>query len=200
MQARAYHHGNLRQALVEAALERLERDGMAGVTLRGVAAQVGVSHAAPYAHFRDKDALLAAVAAEGFRRLQARLQASRLATSPSQPPLARMGSAYVGFARAHPALYASMFRRSPEPRPPRGELDEAAQAAWNELRTAIAEEFPETQVPAATVSAWALVHGLASLLNEHLVRFDDEAALVEQVTRLFAERFSAPGGATSPLL
>ncbi len=193
MQARAYHHGNLRQALVEAALERLERDGMAGVTLRAVAAQVGVSHAAPYAHFRDKDALMAAVAAEGFRRLQARLRASRRAASPAEPPLARMGSAYVDFARAHPALYASMFRRAPEPRGPGGELDDAAQAAWNELRTAIADEFPEAQVPAATVTAWALVHGLASLLNERLVRFDDEAALVAHVTRLFAERFSGPG-------
>lgn len=193
MNARAYHHGNLRQALVDAALELLERDGLAGISLRGVAAHVGVSHAAPYAHFRDKDALLSAVAAEGFRRLQVRLRASREAAKASEPPLARMGSAYVGFARAHPALYASMFRRSAEPHAPHEELDDAAQAAWNELRAVIAREFPETQVQAATVAAWALVHGLASLLNERLVRFEDEASLVEQVTRLFAERFSDPG-------
>jgi len=189
MQARAYHHGNLRQALVEAALELLERDGLARITLRGVAAHVGVSHAAPYAHFRDKDALLAAVAAEGFRRLQARLQESRAGAGPSGPSLARMGTAYVRFARAHPTLYASMFGRTPGPTGPCAELDDAARSAWNELRTVIAGIFAEPEVHAATVTAWALVHGLASLLNEGLVRFDDEASLVEHVTRLFAERF-----------
>lgn len=190
MQARAYHHGNLREALVEAALESLERDGLKGITLRGIAARVGVSHAAPYAHFRDKDALLAAVAAQGFRRLQTRLRESRVSAGSPESSLARMGAAYVDFARAHPALYASMFRRPPESRGARGELDDAAESAWNELRTVIAGTFAEPEVHAATVAAWALVHGLASLLNERLVRFDDEAQLVEHVTRLFAERFA----------
>ncbi len=190
MQTRAYHHGNLRQALVEAALESLERDGLAGITLRGVAAHVGVSHAAPYAHFRDKDALLAAVAAEGFRRLRARLRESRTSTDWSESSLARMGAAYVGFARAHPALYSSMFRRTPAPQGARGELEDAAESAWNELQAVIAGAFAEPEVHTATVTAWALVHGLASLLNEGLVRFDDEASLVEHVTELFAERFA----------
>ncbi len=193
MQERAYHHGNLRRALVEAALELLEADGSGAITLRGVATRAGVSHAAPYAHFRDKDALLAAVATEGFRRLLACLRASRQATGASELPLARMGSAYVGFARSHPALYALMFRRSPESHSVPDELDDAAEAAWNELRCVIAVQFPEAQVHGATVTAWALVHGLASLLNERLVRFDDEASLVEHVTRLFAQRFTDAG-------
>lgn len=196
MQARAYHHGNLRPALVEAALERLERDGVEGLTLRALAAQVGVSHAAPYAHFRDKNALLAAVAAAGFRALGRALRAAGEASgAPAAERLARMGAAYVAFARARPALYALMFDRAAQAARSE-ELDEAADAAWAELNEAVAASVPAAQTRVAAVAAWSLVHGLASLLIGGRLRVaESEAALVESVTRLFAERLSAAGSA-----
>ncbi|HEY0877089.1 MAG TPA: TetR/AcrR family transcriptional regulator [Zeimonas sp.] len=204
----SYHHGNLRQALVEAALERLEREGVEKITLRAIAAQVGVSHAAPYAHFRDKDALLAAVSAAGFGRLRQRLHASRDAADSGRAALARMGCAYVAFARSHPALYSLMFRRTPEGRGRHDELDQAAESAWRELHEVVAATVPRAEARSAAVAAWALVHGLASLLNERLVRLqpddaahrardeaalgmrDDGAALVEEVMHQFARRYA----------
>lgn len=208
MTTRSYHHGNLREALVEAALERLESEGADAITLRAIAAQVGVSHAAPYAHFRDKNALLAAVAAAAFGRLRQRLQASRDAADSGREALARMGCAYVAFARSHPAWYSLMFRRTPEGSGRHGELEEAGEGAWRELHEVVSAAVPPAEARAATVAAWALVHGLASLLNERLVRLqpddaahrardeaalgmrDDGAALVEEVMHQFARRYA----------
>jgi len=200
----AYHHGNLRPALVEAARERLEREGVQGVTLRSVAAQVGVSHAAPYAHFRDKNALLAALAAAGFRELHARLRASRDAVGGSScDPLARTGRAYVAFARAHPALYALMF--GPLPDAPRSEeLEDAAAQTWRELQEVVASTVAPSDAGAAAVAAWSLVHGLASLLNASRIRVggadgDGGTALAERVTQWFADRIAREPG-PGPLL
>lgn len=213
---RSYHHGNLRQALVEAALDRLESEGAEAITLRAIAAQVGVSHAAPYAHFRDKNTLLAAVAAAGFDRLRRRLHASRDAAESGPVALARMGCAYVSFARSHPALYSLMFRRTPEGSGQREELDEAAEGAWRELHEVVVATVRPAEARSAAVAAWALVHGLASLLNERLVRIGlgergpglddeavhvpqddaasaatgDEAALVAQIVQQFAQRYA----------
>lgn len=192
MAAHTYHHGNLRPALVAAALERIESHGAEGVTLRAVAAQVGVSHAAPYAHFRDKNALLAAVAAAGFRELHARLRASRKARRRGNA-LARLGVAYVAFAREHPALYALMFG-SDVGQARSQELDEASEAAWRELQETVAAEVVPSQAHSAAVAAWSLVHGLASLLAAGRIRVDGgEAALVEQVTQWFAGRSTGRG-------
>lgn len=209
MRKDAYHHGNLRPALVEAARDRLEREGVQGVTLRSVAAQAGVSHAAPYAHFRDKNALLAAVAAAGFGELHTRLRASRSAAD-GHPgdPLARTGRAYVAFARAHPALYALMF--GPISDMPRSdELEEAAGLAWGELQEVVASTVPSGAETAA-VAAWSLVHGLASLLNARRIRSGGanadadgdvaaDEALVERVTQWFADRLACEAGRGSLL-
>ncbi len=194
MAAHTYHHGNLRPALVAAALERIESHGVEGVTLRAVAAQVGVSHAAPYAHFRDKNALLAAVAAAGFRELQARLRASRKSQRRgSGNALARMGALYVAFAREHPALYALMFGRDVG-QARSDELDEASEAAWRELQETVAADVTPSQARAAALAAWSLVHGLASLLGAGRIRVDDgEAAVVEHVTQWFAARLPGRG-------
>lgn len=194
MAGHAYHHGNLRPALVAAALERIESHGAEGVTLRAVAAQVGVSHAAPYAHFRDKNALLAAVAAAGFRELHARLRAGRKAQRKgSGNALARMGMVYVAFAREHPALYALMFGRDVG-QARSEEFDEASEGAWRELQETVAADVVPSHARTAAVAAWSLVHGLASLLTTGRIRVDGgEAALVEQVTQWFAGRLSGRG-------
>jgi len=154
---RSYHHGDLRHALIAAARRILEERGSSAVSLREVARTAGVSHNAPYRHFPTREAMLAAVAMEGFAELAQALRGAQAAGS-----LRAMGQAYVDFALANRGLFRLMFgeeiRKSGHPA-----LMETAQAALSLLNTAIAPSgrWPER---AATVAAWSLVHGLAQLI------------------------------------
>ncbi len=107
--ARPYHHGDLRRALVEAGRRLLEREGSAALSLRAVAREAGVSAAAPYHHFKDRAALLYAVAHEGNVALNDAMRAAFEASEPGQDRIVAVGVAYVGFAVANPALYRLMF-------------------------------------------------------------------------------------------
>jgi len=154
---RAYHHGDLRAALVRSASELLEKHGVAGLSLRETAGRAGVSHGAPYRHFSDRGALLAAVAAEGFARLGEALAEG--ARSGSR----EMGEAYVRFALAHPQRFRLMFggqlrfERHPE-------LRAASSRAYEGLIASF-RAHPAIADPALAASAaWSLVHGLANLL------------------------------------
>lgn len=171
-----YHHGNLRRSLIGAALEQLKTGGAASVGLREAARAAGVSPSAPYRHFSSRNALLAAVAAEGFRGFYAELRAERA------QGLAAMGQAYVRFALANPALFRLMF--SPEVEQGGDPLLRAeAQSALN-LLAEVAEPGAQTIGP-ATIGAWALVHGLALLvLDEQIPRLDPDGitTLVAAVT------------------
>ena len=107
---RSYHHGNLREALIDAALSLIREKGPAGFTIAEAARAAGVSPAAPYRHFRDRDALMADVATRGFEALAAALIAARDRGRPV--PLAalhQLGGAYLAFARDHSATYTAMF-------------------------------------------------------------------------------------------
>src|SRR5262245_23788463 len=104
-----YHHGDLRRALLDAALEILAEGGAAGLTLREVARRAGVTHAAPYRHFEDKAALLAAVAEEGFRAVYAEMLARSERVKDPVERLYQIGAAYVLFAVTHPAHFRVMF-------------------------------------------------------------------------------------------
>lgn len=155
MSTSPYHHGNLRRVLIAAALDQLKNGGAASVGLREAARAAGVSPSAPYRHFSNRAALLAAVAAEGFRTFHADLRAA-------QPEgLAAMGLAYVRFALANPALFRLMF--SPEAEEGRDPLLRAESQSALKL---LAEETGAGAGPIgpATIGAWALVHGLALLL------------------------------------
>ncbi len=166
-----YHHGALRDALLEAAERVLERDGLAGLTLRAVAREAGVSHAAPTHHFGDLTGLVSELAAIGFRQFNAAMaKAGATGGSPAEKGLAR-ARAYVGYARAHPGIYGLMFRteRIDMTRP---SLQEAAHAAFAGLAGAVAESRHERiseqtlslDQAAAIVRAWSLVHGFTMLL------------------------------------
>jgi AcrR family transcriptional regulator len=165
-----YHHGALRDALLAAAEAILERDGVQGLTLRAAAREAGVSHAAPTHHFGDLTGLLSELAAVGFRRFGAALQADAR-NAGSARRLDAMGLAYVAFARRHPGLFMLMFRgeRLDMTRPA---LSEAAGAAIMGLAGAVAARRGAQPGPGALpvaqaadmVRAWALVHGLAMLL------------------------------------
>src|SRR6185312_6279926 len=108
-QARPYHHGDLSRALVEAARRVLEYEGPAGLSLRAVAREAGVSPAAPYHHFKDKDELLLAVGKGGFQQLKLALADAARAAPSAEDKLPSIGLAYVEFAQAHPATYRVMY-------------------------------------------------------------------------------------------
>ena len=166
-----YHHGALRDALLEAAERVLERDGLSGLTLRAVARDAGVSHAAPTHHFRDLTGLVSELAAIGFRQFNAAMAAAGAAgTSPMEKAMAR-AKAYVAYAQAHPGMYGLMFRteRLDMTRP---SLHEAASASFAGLAGAIGasrheqiqEQALSLEQAAAIARAWSLVHGFTMLL------------------------------------
>ena len=166
-----YHHGALRDALLDAAERVLERDGLAGLTLRAVAREAGVSHAAPTHHFGDLTGLLSELAAIGFRRFNAAMVAAVAGDlAPMEKALAR-ARAYMAYARANPGMYGLMFRteRLDYSRPA---LHEAAEASFAGLSGAIAASRQEQIVDgalsldqaAAIARAWSLVHGFTTLL------------------------------------
>ncbi|MGH7728516.1 MAG: TetR/AcrR family transcriptional regulator [Vulcanimicrobiaceae bacterium] len=169
-----YHHGDLRGALVAAALGALERSGTADFTLRELARRCGVSHAAPYAHFPDKAALLAEVARVGFERFAAALAAAA-ATKDPRARLFEAGRAYVRFATAHPALYRLMFGRERAGAAVDAGLTAAAEAAFaillgilRDLPYRGAARAPE-RVRGDAFAAWGLTHGLALLALDGLI-------------------------------
>jgi AcrR family transcriptional regulator len=166
-----YHHGALRDALLQAAERVLERDGLAGLTLRAVAREAGVSHAAPTHHFGDLTGLVSELAAIGFRQFNATLEAARATgTVPLERSMAG-AKAYVGYAQAHPGMYGLMFRteRLDMSRP---SLCEAANASFAGLAGAvgasrqehISEQALSLEQAAAIARAWSLVHGFTMLL------------------------------------
>jgi AcrR family transcriptional regulator len=157
-----YHHGNLQAALVEAACALLHEGGTEALSLRAVARRAGVSAMAPYRHFADKDALLAAVAAAGFERFRATLAAADGSASDPADALVAQGVAYVRFACADPRLFKLMFGTAKPAGCP--ELSAAADAAYRVLAQRVATLVREGQQADLTLAAWSLVHGLASLV------------------------------------
>ena len=132
---RAYHHGNLREALIQAARELIKEKGPAGFTFADAARSAGVSAAAPYRHFRDREALLADVAREGFQRFEGMLSTGWAGGNPDAlTAFNTVGKAYLAFARAEPAYYAAMFE-SGLPPDLNADLRAAADRAFGLLRT-----------------------------------------------------------------
>jgi AcrR family transcriptional regulator len=166
-----YHHGALRDALLQAAERVLERDGLSGLTLRAVAREAGVSHAAPTHHFGDLTGLVSELAAIGFRQFNTAMAAAGAAgTSLMEKAMAR-AKAYVAYAQAHPGMYGLMFRteRLDYSRP---SLHEASEASFEGLARGVGasrqEEISKESLlldqAAAIASAWSLVHGFTMLL------------------------------------
>ncbi|MFD5177816.1 TetR/AcrR family transcriptional regulator [Nocardia sp. NPDC058379] len=156
----SYHHGDLPSALVRAAVELLEEDGAADLSLRAAARRAGVSTAAPYRHFADRDALLSAVAAVGYRDLAEQLVAASPAPSTSED-LAAIAVAYVRFALARPALFRVMFSDPCDPTSP--ERVAATTAIHEYVRAIVRQVFPDGDEDSLATAMWALVHGLAFL-------------------------------------
>lgn len=156
-----YHHGDLRRAVLDRSLEVVRTSGPASLSLRAVAADLGVSHTAPRYHFGSNTGLLTAIAAEGFDLLCARLAVVRATNA----PFLELGVAYVEFAVSHPAHFAVMFQPALLDRGDPAYVAASA-ATFAELRAgvdALAERLPIADAAAAVTAAWSLMHGLASL-------------------------------------
>jgi AcrR family transcriptional regulator len=168
---RGYHHGNLREALINAALNLIAQKGPAGFTFADAARSAGVSSAAPYRHFRDRDALISDVAKRGFELFEAHLQAAWNDGRPEPfTAFQNLGRAYLAFARDEPAYYSSMFEAGIPLNSLPG-LHEASDRAFSVLRraaeTLLLRVPAEKRPPALMMSLhiWALSHGIASLFG-----------------------------------
>jgi len=166
---KSYHHGNLKEALVRAALDLIAEKGPAGFTFADAARWAGVSPAAPYRHFRDRDELLSDVARRGFDEFEQLLARAWDEGKPDpQTAFERLGKAYLAFARSEPAFYSAMFEAG-IPMDSSPELRAAGDRAFAVMRAAcekLAALLPEGKRPPALMMAlhiWSMSHGIASL-------------------------------------
>lgn len=161
-----YHHGDLRRTLLRAARRLLEKAGPEGLSLRAVATAAGVSHAAPYHHFANREALVAAIATDAFDDLATALDGAASRHGPPTSKLVSLGAAYVRFATDHPARFALMFgpvlarkREHPALEASSGRalgiLHRATEAVLGTSGRASAD---------ATLASWSFIHGLSTLL------------------------------------
>ena len=187
---RAYHHGNLRAALLSEAAAMIAECGASSVTMRALGRRIGVSRAAAYRHFTDKNALLVAVAAAGFERLHDRIRAIGAdAPGSSLERVRRMGEEYVRFALDNPAHYRLMYGKESLTRQDLPELREAGNALYEHLVGVIRVHqrsgvIRRQDARAQAYVAWSTVHGLASLVIEGQIRgTDDIDGLIRQTTR-----------------
>ncbi|MCQ8187278.1 TetR/AcrR family transcriptional regulator [Streptomyces rugosispiralis] len=177
-----YHHGDLRAALLDSALALLDTEGPGELSLRAVARHAGVSPNAPYRHYRDKEALLAALATRGFTELGERLAGVAPGEHPDAEVIA-MACAAVDYALDHPGVYRLMFGQACSSHPDTIAASDAAIAIVAERIAVVAE--PERRKP-LRVGLWALVHGLSTLLLDEQLGTPTRAeadALVETVVR-----------------
>lgn len=164
MTAKPHHHGNLRDALISAGLDILTKDGIEGLSLRKAAAHAGVSHAAPAHHFDGKQGLLVAIAARGFERFSAMMQAERYQTGRGAWDQMRgICRGYLNFAEQHPALFQLIFtteyKEHADP-----DLQAASLAAYGILSEVCALFEPSPDGPGVNeLRIWSLVHGYATL-------------------------------------
>jgi len=163
---KAYHHGELRESLLEAARVLLEEDGPGGLSLRKVGRRLGVTPGAPYRHFEDKDAILAALAVRGFEGLCEMMLAEEDGGANGEERLRRAGLGYLEFASQNPELFRLMFGWMPSRDIP--ELCEAGDAAFAGFRGILEacdrEGLLARSVQEAGLLAWSAVHGAAFLL------------------------------------
>jgi AcrR family transcriptional regulator len=168
---RGYHHGNLKEALIRAALELIAAKGPSGFTFAEAARSAGVSPAAPYRHFRDREELIANVARRGFELFEAALVAAWKDGMPDTfTAFERLGRAYLEFARSEPAYYSAMFEAG-IPIEVSQELRDAGERAFAVIRAAaerLVAQVPAARRPPAFMVAlhvWSLAHGIASLFG-----------------------------------
>jgi len=162
MKERPYHHGDLKNALVTAAREILEKKGLSALSLRAVARRAGVSHAAPYRHFPNHEALLAELVGEGFAELKNDIAAAGARPGDKADRITAMGAAYMRFVARRPALSRLMFGSQLANREAFPQLEQAADGIALEIGNALGDS-------ALGLAVWGCVHGLAMLVLENVI-------------------------------
>ena len=160
--SRAYHHGDLRNGLLEAARAILEEESLAALTLRAVARKAGVSHAAPYRHFPNHEALLVELSIEGFDELRDSLAEAAKAPGTESDKIATIGAAYMRFVAQRPALTRLMFGSQLPNRDQFPALGLKADSIGEEIGNALHDS-------ALGLAVWSAVHGLAMLVLENVI-------------------------------
>jgi AcrR family transcriptional regulator len=169
---KTYHHGDLKNALIKAGVDILAKDGVSGLTLRKVASRAGVSHAAPYAHFVDKQALIAAISTEGFRQLYERVSVIAEEYSPEPPrQLVEVAWAYVQFALDDRDRFKLMFSGVLEKEKEYPEFVAESQRNFKLVKTVVeanqsAGVLRSGPSDLVALSAWGIIHGFIMLLLE----------------------------------
>ena len=203
-ETKPYHHGNLREALIEASLALIREVGIRGFTLREVARRAGVSHAAPYRHFRDKDDLLAVLAEQGFNRLTAAMRAAAARAHHPFQRLQNAGIAYIEFAQDDPERFQVMFSVELDPQVHSSAM-EAGESSFAELVRLVAacpRPSDGPSVETLALVAWTQVQGIAELAprsklgmksRKQLIRFAKTATdILGRGARLIANHESLP--------
>jgi AcrR family transcriptional regulator len=187
---KAYHHGSAREALINAGRDLLEITGGAQLSLRAVAEAAGLSRQAPYNHFQSKEALLAAMATEGFNELSAAMDAGTKRTRTDLARLTALGVAYITFAQKNPALFRLMFQSELVDLDRYPDANAAGNATHDRCLAAVAAVAPEANREGLSILAWSVVHGYATLSIE--LAFDrpervrERAALIAKLLLLGA--------------
>ena len=189
----SYHHGDLPAALLRAAMELLEQGGATELSLRAVARHAGVSAAAPYRHYADRNALLSAVSAMGYRELAAHLVAAH--PSPSTPDdLAAIAIAYVQFALQRPGLFRVMFVEPCDPNSP--ERVAATTAITEYVEGIVRHAFPDADPEGMSTAVWALVHGMAFLHLDGKLDASSADVVADRVRAAVHAMLAASGATT----
>ncbi|OPX28950.1 MAG: hypothetical protein B1H09_07050 [Gemmatimonadaceae bacterium 4484_173] len=181
MHNKPYHHGNLREKLINEAMRALCNHGIDSITLRKLSKSLGVSKAAPYRHFESKAALLAAVAAEGFRKMRSSFEETTNERNP-QTALRVIMEHYIAFATGNPELYRLMFSREVIKLPVSEELLEAATGAYIGIKEILSSMNSSKKTAVNVNTAWALVHGISLLINNNLLVIDEQGNAVHALS------------------
>ena len=164
-----YHHGDLRRALVDAAMLEVERGGIEALSLSAIAKALGVSQPAPYRHFADRDALLTEVVTEGFTMFAAALKAAPRRAK-GREALSRMAQAYLRFGLDHPGLYKAMFASHLLPQARDGVALQATASASFGLLVAAIEARDTESAQRMALGVWASLHGIVMLANQGMLQ------------------------------
>ncbi|MCF6215954.1 MAG: TetR/AcrR family transcriptional regulator [Emcibacter sp.] len=201
MARKSYHHGNLRKALIDSALDILKEGTLADLSLRALARKAGVSQTAPYRHFEDKEALIAVLIEEGMRKLgQAMMEIMEMGIPPLER-LQKLGMRYVEFSENCPAHFKVMFEYDLADYEKYDALHDTSHQCFQCLRDTVLEclalpNARDIDPAVAQFSAWSMVHGLSVLLmnqslmthikSDHLMTLGEKYQVAEQVTKLFS--------------